>query len=543
MLFDHYHGPVYRYVAARVGRPSDAEDLAQLVFVKALEALPRYESRGVPFGGWLFRLARNVVIDHVRTRRDHTTARPRGPNGPPRTSGPDELAALRQELDSVAAALRRLTPEQREAIELRFFAGLSAREAAVAMGRQEGTVRGLQFRAIAALRRELGIEPGADELPGPGLGDRTGERGSRCRHWNRARARSSSARSHATRRVRLDPSPAAVAACPRGRDGGGLAPALRLRGRGRRQDRGADARGAAVRPWGARRDRRVAGGSRAGRGSAGRILGVRGVPGRRAAVRHAARDRGADAAERPDGPPRGGDRAGPGPDRGDRRGGVARAIDGAVDAAVRAYGRTLDDLDEASRRAGGPGTSRPSRLHQAVLRDAARQRADAGATRASSARSANSTRRHRRTSTPRTGLAAASPAAAPTGTAVTPGTPTANANGGGSGGGNGNSNPNGNGSGGAGAGGNGNGNPNAGRERQLEAGGNRRPAARSNGAGSGKRQRHGSKPDRTPQPARTPRGPPTPRALGCTGGRRRPPRIRGPRRSARGYPRAMTGRA
>ena len=60
-------------------------------------------------------------------------------------------------MDSVAHALRRLTPEQREAIELRFFAGLSAKEAAVAMGRQEGTVRGLQFRAIAALRRDLGI--------------------------------------------------------------------------------------------------------------------------------------------------------------------------------------------------------------------------------------------------------------------------------------------------------------------------------------------------------------------------------------------------
>src|SRR5829696_4825028 len=134
-LFDHFYGPVYRYVAARVGRPSDAEDLAQLVFVKALEALPRYEMRGVPFGGWLFRLARNVVIDHVRTRREHVTH-----------------------------ALRRLTPDQREAIELRFFAGLTAKEAAEAMGRQEGTVRGLQFRAIASLRRGLGIAPDSEEL-------------------------------------------------------------------------------------------------------------------------------------------------------------------------------------------------------------------------------------------------------------------------------------------------------------------------------------------------------------------------------------------
>ena len=162
-LFDVYYGPVYRYVASRVGRPSDAEDLAQLVFVKALESLPRYEQRGIPFGGWLFRLARNVVIDHVRTRREHVTLDVIVEKSTD-DQGPDELAVLRQEMDSIAHALRRLTPEQREAVELRFFAGLSAKEAAEAMGRQEGTVRGLQFRAIAALRRELGIAPDIDEL-------------------------------------------------------------------------------------------------------------------------------------------------------------------------------------------------------------------------------------------------------------------------------------------------------------------------------------------------------------------------------------------
>lgn len=169
-LFDHYHRPVHRYVAARVNRPSDAEDLAQLVFVKALEALPRYEARGVPFGGWLFKLARNVVIDHTRTRREHATL-DLVAERPATTDGPDELAALRQELDSVAAALRRLTPEQREAIELRFFAGLSAREAAETMDRHEGTIRGLQFRAIAALRRELGIEARPGERSAKVSGD------------------------------------------------------------------------------------------------------------------------------------------------------------------------------------------------------------------------------------------------------------------------------------------------------------------------------------------------------------------------------------
>ena len=156
-LFDHFHEPVYRFVLSRLQRPSDAEDVTQAVFVKALEALPRYESRGIPFGGWLFRLARNTVIDFVRTRRDHA-ALDVAVDRPTRDAGPAEVAAAREAVDTLRAALETLTDEQRDVIALRFFAGLSAREAAQAMGKQEGTVRGLQFRAIAALRRALGTE-------------------------------------------------------------------------------------------------------------------------------------------------------------------------------------------------------------------------------------------------------------------------------------------------------------------------------------------------------------------------------------------------
>jgi RNA polymerase sigma-70 factor, ECF subfamily len=162
-IFDAYSGPIYRFIASRVRSPSDAEDLTQLVFVKALEALPRYEARGIPFGGWLFRLARNAIIDQVRTRRDHlslVSAVTRETDD----AGPEASAALRDDLDRVAQAMSGLTDDQREVIELRFFAGLSVLETAAAMGRQEGTVRGLQFRAIAALRRALEI--GADE-PAP----------------------------------------------------------------------------------------------------------------------------------------------------------------------------------------------------------------------------------------------------------------------------------------------------------------------------------------------------------------------------------------
>ncbi len=175
-IFDEFHQPVYRFIASRVHRPSDAEDLTQLVFVKALEALPRYEQRGIPFGGWLFRLARNTIIDHIRTRHDHAELNAVSEHAST-DAGPEQLAAVRDDLDAVSRALASLTDEQREAIELRFFGGLSAREAAEVMGKQEGTVRGLQFRAIASLRRTLGMDLDIEErVEGllPNVADRHG---------------------------------------------------------------------------------------------------------------------------------------------------------------------------------------------------------------------------------------------------------------------------------------------------------------------------------------------------------------------------------
>ena len=167
-LYDRFVERIYRFIAFRVRLPSDAEDLTQLVFVKAIEALPRYEPRGVPFTGWLFRLARNAVIDFERTRHDHLdldTALERPGEGP----GPDELAALNLAVEELSVALHTLTREQQDVIAYRFFGGLSARETAILMGKREGTVRGLQFRALDGLRRRLAASertPGTSPLGG-----------------------------------------------------------------------------------------------------------------------------------------------------------------------------------------------------------------------------------------------------------------------------------------------------------------------------------------------------------------------------------------
>ena len=152
-LYRRYADRVYRFCLFRVRRPADAEDLMQQTFLRAIEALPRYEERGLPFGAWLFRIARNVVIDHERTRRAaldldelvHAGAEPATEDG---MGGLADRAAL-------LGAIARLTPDQREVLAYRFFADLSARETGRLMGRGEATVRGLQARALAALRREL----------------------------------------------------------------------------------------------------------------------------------------------------------------------------------------------------------------------------------------------------------------------------------------------------------------------------------------------------------------------------------------------------
>jgi RNA polymerase sigma-70 factor (ECF subfamily) len=68
-LYDRLADRVYRFAFFRVGRRADAEDLVQRIFLKMIESLPRYQSRGIPFEAWFFRLARNTVIDHLRARR------------------------------------------------------------------------------------------------------------------------------------------------------------------------------------------------------------------------------------------------------------------------------------------------------------------------------------------------------------------------------------------------------------------------------------------------------------------------------------------
>lgn len=154
-LYDRYAPPLYRYALARLHEPADAEDLVARVFLAMIEALPRYEDRGLPFGAWLFRIAHHALIDGARTRHPLSPLEAAA-DQPSSIVGPEAAAERAAERATLEAAIARLTPEQRDVIVYRFFAGLSPAEIGSLLGRREGAVRALQFRALGALRRELG---------------------------------------------------------------------------------------------------------------------------------------------------------------------------------------------------------------------------------------------------------------------------------------------------------------------------------------------------------------------------------------------------
>jgi RNA polymerase sigma-70 factor (ECF subfamily) len=167
-IYDAYAGRLHRFLLVRVDEPADAEDLLQRVFVKVIEALPRYEDRGLPFGAWLFRIARNVAIDFARARPNEQALTVVDDHADERRQ-PAAVAELEVDRRLVREALDLLTPDQRDVVIYRFFAGLSPREIGALMNKHEGSVRATQFRALATLRRHLEPSFFADiEMAGAG---------------------------------------------------------------------------------------------------------------------------------------------------------------------------------------------------------------------------------------------------------------------------------------------------------------------------------------------------------------------------------------
>jgi len=148
-LYVRYSGNVYGYVRSLVQDDKHAEDITQQVFLKLITVISRYQDRGIPFSGWLMRVARNAALDHLRRQRvvltpDITEERDHSEDD----DASDRARVLR-------GALETLPEEQRAVVVMRHVVGLTPSEIAERLGRTESSIHGLHHRGRRALQQEL----------------------------------------------------------------------------------------------------------------------------------------------------------------------------------------------------------------------------------------------------------------------------------------------------------------------------------------------------------------------------------------------------
>jgi RNA polymerase sigma-70 factor (ECF subfamily) len=156
ILYEHYLDAIYRYIFFRIGNAAEAEDLTEEVFVSAWKNVDTFEPGSErSFAAWLYRIARNLVIDHYRKRRPENWSAERFATLDTGSLSLDEVTHRRQDEIRLAQAVQRLEDVEQEVIILRFVEGLSHREIASIIDKSEGASRVIQYRALSNLRHLL----------------------------------------------------------------------------------------------------------------------------------------------------------------------------------------------------------------------------------------------------------------------------------------------------------------------------------------------------------------------------------------------------
>jgi RNA polymerase sigma-70 factor (ECF subfamily) len=153
-LYEAHFDRIYRYLVLKLGNVTEAEDMTQQVFLKALQSISSYKWKGVSFSAWLYRIAHNQTIDYYR-KKGKREATPL--EDVILTSDDNPQAALEQksQIERMLAAARELTRSQRDVLSLRFASELSIAEVAGIMGKSQGAIKALQHSAVTALRRKM----------------------------------------------------------------------------------------------------------------------------------------------------------------------------------------------------------------------------------------------------------------------------------------------------------------------------------------------------------------------------------------------------
>ena len=156
-LFETHFARIARYIAVRIGDTVMAEDMASEVFVRALRSLENYKDTGAPMEAWVFRIARNLIVDYYRSRarQPALVSLDEQHNNIEDGSDPEGMIDHQLELEKLNQAAQYLSEAQREVLALRFGGEMTSEEAARVMGKGPGAVRQMQSDAIKKLRQIL----------------------------------------------------------------------------------------------------------------------------------------------------------------------------------------------------------------------------------------------------------------------------------------------------------------------------------------------------------------------------------------------------
>jgi RNA polymerase sigma-70 factor (ECF subfamily) len=155
-LYERYVKRIYNYVYYRTGNHHDAEDLTARVFARALQHIPSYVDRGLPFSAWLYRIAHNLVVNWHRDRgRRKLVPIDELVVSTIRSEAPERMTERREEQELLLLAIRNLPEERQQLLMLKFVERLSNAEIGEIMERSEGAIKSLYHRTLLALRDEL----------------------------------------------------------------------------------------------------------------------------------------------------------------------------------------------------------------------------------------------------------------------------------------------------------------------------------------------------------------------------------------------------
>ncbi len=158
-LFETHFGRVARYIAVRIGDIAMAEDLASEVFVRALRSAENYKDTGAPMESWIFRIAGNLAIDHLRSMKRRPVPVYLDEHTPAVDDNDPEGTMIRQsEIEELNHAMQRLSEAQRQVLSLRFAGEMTSEQVAEVLSKSPGAIRQMQSDAVKKLR-QLMVKP------------------------------------------------------------------------------------------------------------------------------------------------------------------------------------------------------------------------------------------------------------------------------------------------------------------------------------------------------------------------------------------------